>query len=366
MSTQTRVLRMIGSYFKFIAKGALGTLLVISNSYASSVTQPNSMPSCTVYKDIDTCNTSKNNKGKGSPCMFLFPDTSMPTGSRGTTHCQSIQDTETADHFRKINIKEIVDLYPDLYEYDKNSNIGNSKGQNFENEKRNVIVGGFVQGYMTATLNLEAFHKICVEKKGKETCDKIVFDRNKHFMILDAENRDTGWDDEDTASFQWEKIEAVRSDLIAAELAGRNKHKDVTEILTQIHENNKANKQASRKAASDERKLIVKKALEKEKADGADATFDEQCRSNTSGADCRKATLSRSGSLSSVNCVWTHNDGIMGGGVCRYANSITCDDLSSRDCAANSDTLRELNGRLLSAGTTVQCDWSNRTCSRAR
>lgn len=358
---------MIDSYFKFIVKGALvSTLCLINHSYAaSSTTQPNSMPSCAAYREMVTCNASKANKGKGSQCMFLFPNNDRPAGERsGAVTCQAISDTETVNFFKRINIKEIVDLYPDLYEYDESSNIGNANHPNFHNNKRHTMVGGFVQGNMVSTINLKKYHELCVAKNDEETCNRAIFERNKDFMIRDVQNEDTSWGDKDTESVEWDKIpETARLELMSAEL--ERKEREVTKILLQIKATTKAARQAAGKAAGEERKLKIKAALEKEKEDGADARFDEQCKSNTSGKDCRQASLRHSGLLSGVNCVWTHKDGMMGGGTCRYANTITCEDLKSKDCAADSETLKEINNKLSSAGITFECNWSNRTCSTA-
>ena len=56
---------------------------------------------------------------------------------------------------------------------------------------------------------------------------------------------------------------------------------------------------------------------------------------------------------------------MMGGGTCRYVNAVTCEDLITKDCAVNSETLAEVNSKLGYAGMTMQCKLSGGTCSTA-
>ncbi|MES2607578.1 MAG: hypothetical protein V4544_02435 [Pseudomonadota bacterium] len=56
---------------------------------------------------------------------------------------------------------------------------------------------------------------------------------------------------------------------------------------------------------------------------------------------------------------------MMGGGTCRYVNAVTYEDLITKDCAVNSETLKEINTRLGYAGGTMTCELSGGTCSTA-
>lgn len=353
---------MMNSYLNLLIGGVITATLSLSNSHASSnKIQPNTMPSCSAYSDIITCNASKSNKGKGTQCMFLLPNNERGMGERsGSVTCQAISDTDTVNFFKRINIKEIADLYPDLYEYDKSSKIGNPDGTKFNNEKRRAIVGSIVGGYISATLNLKKFYDLCIEKSDEETCTRSIFERNRDFMLRDVQNEETSWSDSDTESVQWDKIpEDLRPTLMTAEIEG--KEREVTQILLQIKAKNKAARQAAGKAAAENRKLKIQQALEKEKEDGSAERYDNQCKTNKSGDACRRMALRTGGILIDTNCTWLHKGGMMGGGTCRYANAVTCEELISKDCGADSSVLRELQ----SAKVPLQCELNGSTCATA-
>lgn len=350
------------SYLNLFIGGVVAATLSLSSSHASSgKIQPNTMPSCSAYSDIVTCNASKSNKGKGTQCMFLLPNNERGMGERsGSVTCQAINDRETVDFFKRINIKEIADLYPDLYEYDESSKIGNPNGTKFNSEKRRTIIGSLVGGYISATLNLKKFYELCVVKSDEETCTRAIFDRNKDFMLRDVQNEETDWSDNDSKSVQWDKIpEDVRPTLMAAEINGNER--EVTQILLQIKAKNKAARQAASKAAAEDRNLKIQQALEREKEEGAAERYDSQCKTNTSGDACRRMALRTGGILIDTNCTWLHKGGMMGGGTCRYANAVTCEELIAKDCNDSSSVLTELKRAKIS----LQCELNGSRCATA-
>ncbi len=148
--------------FRSTIKGLIVyTACTISACYAGTKT-PNSMPSCSAYSDIMTCNASKNAKGKGAPCMFLLPNNDRGYSRSDHIMCTATNDTETVNFFKRINIKEIAEIYPDLYEHDTQSKIGNPNSPSFNNQKRYTMIGNMSGGYISSSLNLKSFYDLCV------------------------------------------------------------------------------------------------------------------------------------------------------------------------------------------------------------
>lgn len=360
---------MFNSYMKFIINGTLTSALCIASSCYADVSPkhtPNSMPSCAAYRDIGTCNASKDNKGKGHQCMYLFSDTAAKNTARGEL-CQSINDKDTVDYYKNINVEEVAKIFPKLYKYDENSTIGNPvNNSRFDNDKRYAVVGKVISGYVEPEVSLKDFYELCVEEKDEETCGRIVFERNKDLMIRDAQNEDTDWSDKDTKAIQWDKLPEEMRSLITSELKGNEK--DVTRILLQIKAKHKTGKQAAGIANAKEAKR--QEALAQEKDNGKAEQYDMQCKKNTSGSSCRKASLSRPANDildgRGVDCVWTHNEGVMAGGTCRYANAITCENLKLTDCEKNPATKNEINEALGRVGLPpMECNWDGKSCSIA-
>ncbi len=185
----------------------------------------------------------------------------------------------------------------------------------------------------------------------------MVFDRNIDFMFRAVQLEDIDWSSEDEKGIEWDALdEETRSNIVSAELE-RNEG-EITRILLQIKSDKKAKKKAAGGAAAEERKNKRKRALETEKENGKAAEYDDTCRQNTSGESCRRAFINRGNNnlLENISCAWTHSDGWMGGGECRYVNAISCGDLIQKDCSDSSATLTEVNSALGQAGMRLVCN----------